>query len=415
LPWWFSAEVNSIAQLEFPFLERYHGPNSFSAGSEAAISGLFTAFFAYSPHRTMELILDGEMAAGGGLSSALGLGGFTNLDVVRNPSLSAEPYLSRVEWHQVIPLSRDWEPNDERGPISSLPALPRHRIELRVGKMALSDLFDINPAGSDSHLQFMNWTVDNNGAWDYAADTRGYTYAAVVEYQGPLLEVRFAEALLPKVANGLELDWDLGHSHAENLEIEIKYARRPRWRGTVRLLGFANHADMGSYDEAIAAARSGADRTPDVTAHRHRGSAKYGLGANVIQELGGDLRVFARVGWNDGRNESWAYTEVDDTFELGADLRGRRWGRPDDKTGLALVTNGLSPSHREYLRLGGLGFVLGDGDLHYGRETIVEHYYNIHIWRGLFFAEDIQLVANPGYNQDRGPAWVFSLRGHLEL
>jgi len=135
----------------------------------------------------------------------------------------------------------------------------------------------------------------------------------------------------------------------------------------------------------------------------------------VIQELGGAVRVFSRAGWNDGRNESWAYTEVDDTFEIGADLRGIRWRRPFDKIGLALVTNGLSQPHREYLRLGGLGFLLGDGNLHYARETIVEQYYNIQIWRGFSMAEDLQFIANPGYNQDRGPAWVFSLRGHLEF
>jgi high affinity Mn2+ porin len=415
LPWWFSAEVNSIAQFKFPFNESYSGPNSFRANSEGAISGLFTAFFAYSPQRTMEFILDGEMAVGGGLSSALGLGGYTNLDVVRNPSLSQEPYLARVEWHQLIPLSSTWEVNDDRGPISSMPFVPRHRLELRVGKMSMADLFDINPAGSDSHLQFMNWTVDNNGAWDYAADTRGYTYAAVIEYQGPRLEVRFAEALLPTVANGIELDWKLSVSHAENLEVELKYWRRPGWFGTLRVLGFANHANMGSYREAVVAVRDGLETRPDITLHRHPGSAKYGFGLNLIQELGGVVRLFARGGWNDGANESWAYTEVDNTFEIGADMRGKPWHRDDDKVGLALVTNGLSGPHREYLQLGGVGFLLGDGALDYARETILEQYYNMQIWRGLSMAEDVQLIANPGYNRARGPAWVISMRGHLEF
>jgi high affinity Mn2+ porin len=415
VPWWFSAQANSIAQFKFPFVARYTGEHSFLPDSEAAISGLFTAYFAYSPHRTMELIIDGEMAVGGGISQTLGLGGFTNLDVVRNPSLSQEPYLARVEWHQIIPLSRDWIANEDRGPISSMANVPRHRLEVRVGKMSMADLFDINPAGSDSHLQFMNWTVDNNGAWDYAADTRGYTYAAVLEYQGPLLEVRFAEALLPKVANGIELDWDLAHSHAENLEVEVKYLRRPGWRGTVRVLGFANHANMGSYSAAVAAVRAGEVRIPDITATRRPGASKFGIGVNVVQEVGGVGRVFARGGWNDGANESWAYTEVDDTFEIGGDLNGTWWHRDNDRVGLALVTNGLSAVHRQYLALGGLGFLLGDGALSYARETILEEYYTIHIWRGLSMAEDVQLVANPGYNHDRGPGWVFSLRGHLEF
>lgn len=181
--------------------------------------------------------------------------------------------------------------------------------------------------------------------------------------------------------------------------------------------------------DAIAAFASGVDPQPDITAHRVAGNSKYGFGVNVVQQLFGVARAFGRGGWNDGRNESFAYTEVDDTFKIGADLWGALWRRRFDKIGLAFVTNGISSQHREYLRLGGHGFILGDacdftqptcprrapGYLNYGRENIVELYYNAHIWRGAFAAADVQLVGNPGYNQDRGPAWVFSLRGHLEF
>jgi carbohydrate-selective porin OprB len=312
-------------------------------------------------------------------------------------------------------LSRDWEPNDSLGPITSFQYVPRHRLELRIGKMSTADLFDVNPAGSDSHMQFMNWTVDNNGAYDYAADTRGYTYGIIVEYQGPFIEARFGEMLMPKVANGINLDWNLLQSHSENFEVEIKYLRKPGWLGTVRLLAYMNHANMGNYQEAIDAFNAGLDAKPDITAHRHVSSLKFGFGVNVIQEIAGRARAFARGGWNDGHNESFAYTEVDDTFEIGFDVLGAPWRRPWDKVGLAYVTNGISETHREYLRLGGLGFLLGDGNLDYAREQIVEGYYNLHIWRGAFVAGDIQYVGNPGYNQARGPAWVFSLRGHLEF
>jgi high affinity Mn2+ porin len=429
-PFWFGAEVNSIFQTHPSFPSKYAGTNSLRAPAEAAISGLATVFTAYRPFSTTELILDPEMAVGGGLSTALGVAGFTNLDVVRNPTLSHLPYIGRVEVHQLIPLSSEWEPNEDRGPISSFRMVPRHRLELRVGKMSTADLFDINPAGSDSHMQFMNWTVDNNGAYDYAADTRGYTYGAVVEYQGPFVEARFAEMLMPTVANGITLDWDLAKDRAENLELEIKYSRRADWRGTLRLLGFLNHAAMGSYGAAMAAS----DMTglvPDITASRQKGRLKGGFGINEFQEIGPFFRGFARIGWNDGKNETFAYTEVDNTFELGADARGTRWRRPDDRVGLAVVSNGISDLHAEYLRRGGIGFLLGDGPgcsptthvcppapgsrLTYARETIVEQYYNLHVWWGAFLAEDVQLIANPGYNSDRGPVWVFSLRGHLEF
>lgn len=414
-PFWLSAQVNAIFQAHPNFNAPYSGPNSLRPEGESAISGVLSLYLAWKPHRTTELILDAEMALGGGLSSALGVAGFTNLDVVRNPSLSSEPYLSRIQLHQIIPLSSEWEDNQHLGPTSSFDRLPRHRIELRAGRLSTADLFDINPAASDSHLQFMNWAVDNNGAYDYAADTRGYTYGLVVEYQGPVVELRFGEMLLPKVANGIDLEWDLTRAHAENLELEVKYSRRPGWRGTLRLLGFMNHANMGVYEDAIADFRAGKTPRPDITAHAFATRVKYGVGANLYQEVGGVARFFLRAGWNDGATETWAYTEIDDTVLVGFDVAGTPWRRGLDRTGIAFVTNGLSASHREYLRLGGLGFLLGDGNLRYARETIVEWYYNVHIWRGAFLAPDVQYIGNPGYNQDRGPVWVMGLRGHLEF
>jgi hypothetical protein len=438
-PFWFGAEGNSIFQAHPSFPSKYNGRNSFGvqpwpqpqtspARGEWAISGLATLFLGYRPTITTELILDPEIALGGGLSTALGLAGYTNLDVVRNPSLGHLPYIGRAEIHQLIPLSADWEPNEDRGPISSFVMVPRHRLELRVGKMSTADLFDINPVGSDSHMQFMNWTVDNNGAYDYAADTRGYTYGAVVEYQGPYVETRFGLMLMPTVANGLTLDWNLGQNRAENLEVEIKYSRRAAWRGTLRLLGYLNHAAMGRYADAIAASEA-TGLAPDITASRRDGRLKGGFGVNEFQELGLLFRVFTRIGWNDGQNESFAYTEVDNTVALGGDVRGTRWRRPDDRAGLAFVSNGISSVHADYLRRGGVGFLLGDGPgcvdhvcapvtgpyLTYAREMIVEQYYNAHVWWGAFLAEDIQLIANPGYNADRGPVWVFSIRAHVEF
>ena len=415
-PFWVGGEINSILQHHGDFHSpRMDGPHSLRGQSESAISGLITVFLAYRPLPTTELIFDPEMALGGGLSDATGLAGFSNLDVVRNPTLSHLPYPARFEIHHIIALSREWVPNEDRSPISSMPVVPLHRIELRVGKMSTADLFDINPAGSDSHLQFMNWAVDNNGAFDYAADTRGYTYGFVVEYQGPRIEARLGEMLMPTVANGLDLDWDVANSRADNLELEVKYSLRPDWRGTVRLLGYQNHANMGSYADAIAAFDNGVDTTPDITAHRKKGRVKRGVGLNVIQELGPLVRAFGRAGWSGGDYESFAYTEIENTVELGGDVTGEKWRRPTDRIGLAFVTNGISSLHAEYLSLGGNGFILGDGYLRYGRERIFEQYYNVHVWRGAFLAEDIQYVTNPGYNADRGPVWIFSARAHLEF
>src|SRR5262249_38150100 len=239
--------------------------------------------------------------------------------------------------------------------------------------------------------------------------TRGYTVGIIVAYIGPSFELRLGEMLMPTVANGIDLDTDILHARGENLELTV------RWRsGAARLLGYWNHARMGSYAEAIAAFRAGIDPRPDIEAHRAEGRTKGGVGLSVEQAFA-PFRAFLRAGWNDGKNESFAYTEVDDTLLLGGDVAGDPWGRPDDRAGLALVTNGLSADHREYLRLGGKGFLLGDGGLDYGRELIAEVYYNAHIVQGLYVAGDAQLVFHPGYNRDRGPAVVLGARVHLEF
>ena len=220
---------------------------------------------------------------------------------------------------------------------------------------------------------------------------------------------------MPKVANGIDLDFDIARSRGENLEIEIKFDTQADWKGTLRLLGYQNHANMGSYREAIDSFVNMTDPRPDITLHRRAGRVKRGVGVNVVQEVAGVARIFGRLGWSDGDSESFAYTEVESTLEVGGDLGGSLWKRPIDKIGIALVSNGISSAHREYLRRGGLGFLLGDGNLNYGRETIVEAYYNAHIWRGAFVAGDVQFIVNPGYNADRGPVWIFSLRAHWEF
>jgi len=334
--------------------------------------------------------------------------------VVRNPSLGSTPYLARLMLHQVIALSGE-EEKSERTPTSLLTRLPARRIELRAGKMSLADYFDANSVGSDSHLQFLNWTAVNNGAYDYAADTRGYTVAAMAEYQDHAWGVRFAEALMPKVANGPKLDYNLLRARSENIELEFRPEPWKEKKTIIRVLSFINHADMGSYREAVQAFLAGTDPQPDIEAHRNQGRVKYGFGLNAEQELTKTGRVFGRLGWNEGQNESFAYTEVDQAIEAGADWRLERWRRPNDKIGISFITNGISRMHQLYLALGGNGFLLGDGRLTYGREDILETYYNAHLWRGVYVSPELQWAAHPGYNKDRGPVVVPGLRLHLEL
>jgi len=416
--YWISGQANIIFQGRLPFHSSYQGPNSFHNSAEYKTSMVGTLYTALRPTRSTryntDLILDIESAAGRGLSQALGLAGFTNLDVVRNPNLGSKPYLARYQIHQVIGLTGQTTHQDT-GFFALAPEVPARRVEFRIGKMTLPDFFDANSVGTDSHLQFTNWTVDNNGAWDYAADTRGYTVGGMAEYDDRAWSVRYGLFAMPTVANGIDMDWAFSRAHGQNGEFELRHSFVPDHKGVTRLLFYANRAHMGTYREAVEAYLAGIDPTPTITLHEHYSALKYGFGYNTEQELTQTLRVFARFGWNEGQHESFAYTEVDQTAEAGADYAGASWHRPLDKVGLAVVSNAIKRDHQNYLRLGGLGFLLGDGNLNYGRENIVESYYNWHAWRGLFYAVDVQHISDPGYNRDRGPAWVGSVRAHVDF
>ena len=416
--YWLSGEANIIFQGNLPFHSPYVGTNSFRGASEYKTSLLGTFYTELRPTSSIryntDFILDLESSGGRGLSQALGLAGFTNLDVVRNPTLGVTPYLARYQLHQVIGLTQETT-SQEPGFFALAPSVPVRRIEIRLGKMTLPDFFDFNNIGSDSHLQFMNWTVDNNGAWDYAANTRGYTVGGMAEYDDRIWSLRYGLFAMPTVANAMDLDWDWRRAHGHNGEFELRHSFIPKRKGVTRVLFYANRAHMGTYREAVDAFLSGTDMTPNILLHEHFSALKYGFGYNAEQELTENLRVFGRFGWNDGKTESFAYTEVDQTVEAGADYAGNRWHRPADKIGVAVVSNAIKADHQNYLKLGGLGFLLGDGNLNYGRENIVESYYNWHAWRGLFYAVDVQHIKNPGYNRDRGPAWVGSVRAHIDF
>jgi hypothetical protein len=410
---WVSFQANFIRQQNGAFDAKYSGGNSFGPDKEHATSRVETLYTGFRIFERLEILADVESAGGAGLSNALGIAGFTNVDVVRNPTLGEAPYVSRVMLHYTIPIGEAMT-EATRNPLSLASMVPERRLELRVGKMSTVDFFDLNSAGSDSHLQFMNWATVNNGAFDYAADTRGYTYGLVAEYYDKTWAARFGEMLMPTVANGITLDWDIARARGENFEFEFHPVVLPKRATIVRALGFVNHANMGNYREAINGYLSGKDAVPDITEYRKQGTVKYGFGLNAEQELTSLWRIFGRLGWNDGANESYAYTEIDRTAQIGTDVRGKLWHRSQDKAGATFVANGISGDHRRYLALGGYGFILGDGRLNYGLEKIFEIYYTAHVWRGISVAIDDQYITNPGYNRDRGPANVLSFRIHVE-
>ena len=417
-------QANIIFQAHGPFHSPYEGRNSLLGRGEYKTSLIGTVYtgFKLNPHPRFETdgILDVEAAGGRGISEALGLAGFTNLDVVRNPNLGPKPYLARYEIHQVVGLSSKMS-DSPRTLYSLATSLPERRIEVWVGRMSLPDLLDLNSIATDSHLQFLNWSIDNNGAWDYAANTRGYTDAAVFEYTDRDFTARYGIAAMPTVANGIDLDYAFHRASGQNVELE--YRQGPlemmdlfkKRHGALRILGFVNHANMGDYRVQNQKFLAGLTPTPEITAHAPATTMKYGGGANFEQEVGENGRVFAQFGWNEGQHESFAYTEIDQTIAVGGDYSLKGFGRKNDKLGLTFVSNAIKKDHQEYLKLGGLGFLLGDGKLNYAREDIVEAYDNVHAWKGLYYALDLQFVAHPGYNDDRGPVLVESVRMHVDF
>jgi len=412
--YWLTGQANFIFQTHPPFHAAYSGTNSLDPNYEKATSRVLTLYTGIRFNDSTELLVDVEEAGGAALSTGLGLAGFTNLDIVRNPLLSKAPYLARGMIHKVFALSRDKVEN-ERSFLSLFDELPRRRLEIRFGKFSLVDFFDQNAAGSDTHFQFTNWTIDNNGAYDYAADTRGYTVGLAVEYEDRNWGVHFAEALMPQVANGIDLVWRPWQVHSESYQFELRQSLIPNQSGAVRLLAFTNYANMGIYREAVAQYEQGLVMKPDITNHPWHITRKYGFGVNLEQNLTRSLTAFGRFGWNNGKTESFAYTEVDQTFAGGIGAYGALWRRRHDRAGFAVVTNAICKDHQMYLADGGLGFLLGDGALRYGRETILETYYTAHLWRGIYVAPGLQHIVNPGYNRDRGPVLVPAFRLHLEF
>ena len=367
---WLSGQANFIFQTHPPFDAKYSGKNSLAPNYEKATSRVLTLYTGVRLNDSTEILVDIEEAGGSALSTGLGLAGNTDLDIVRNPLLSKAPYLARGMVHKVFALSKD-KVESERTPLSLFDELVRRRLEVRFGKFSLPDFFDLNSMGSDTRFQFTNWSVDNNGAWDYAADTRGYTVGVMADYEDRNWGFRFVEGLMPKVANGIDLVWRPWQVHAENFEYELRHGPIPKKPGVVRILAYTNYANMGIYRDQIIQAEQN-HIAPDITRHPWHITRKYGFGVNLEQNLTRNLTAFARGGWDNGKTESFAYTEIDLTFAEGLRVNGTKWHRKQDRAGIAFVSNGIKKDHQNYLAAGGLGFLLGDGKLNYGRENILE-------------------------------------------
>ncbi len=413
--WSLHFQQTVIQQWHNDLSPSYAGDHSLQARENAKLSLTTTLFIGRRLWKGATVFFNPEVAGGSGLSGATGIGGAPNGETFRIGDPSPQVYLARLYLRQLWALGPTQE-QDEDDLNQLKGSRPARYLSLTVGKFSIADYFDQNSYSHDPRTQFFNWSLMSAGGWDYPANVRGYTVGGVVEYVQPGLALRAAMSAMPTDANGPTLDLHYDKAQATTLEVTKSYSMRGH-PGAVRLLGFRNQAAMGSYNLAVRQALGTAD-VPDVTAARADRRTKYGFVVNAEQEISKEVGVFGRFSYNDGHNETWAFTEIDQSLSVGATSTGARWKRPTDRLGVALVANGLSQDHRAYLAAGGSGFILGDGRLDYGLEYIGEVYYSIDFPRyHAALSPDYQLIVNPGYNTSRlpGPVHVVALRVHVEF
>lgn len=401
-----------VWQGKRPFTAAYSGPNSLTTGKEKSYSFTATGALGFRPWPGAEFYFDPEAAQGVPLSNLTGFGGFTNGEIARTSGPNLVVYRARAFLQQTWGLGGATEVlasdfNQLAGTVD------KRRLVLTAGNLSVTDLFDDNAYSHDPRTQFLNWALVTHGAYDFAADARGYTWGAAIEYLGDGWAVRAGRFIQPKEPNGQPLDRRIFRHYGDQIEIERSHlvGNLP---GKIRLLAYRNRAVMSTFRDALAQAGTTGD-APDINTVRTGERIKKGAGINLEQAVTQDTGLFVRAMWADGKTETYAYTEIDRSISAGVLAKGTAWGRAKDTLGVALARNGLSKVHRDYLAAGGLGFFIGDGRLTYRPETIVEAFYNVNIVKETSIAFDWQRIRNPAYNADRGPANVFGVRLHTEF
>ena len=414
-------QTTYIWQAKPAFNAAYSGPNSLSPLREKSYSFTVTGDLGLRLWDGAQVHFNPEGAQGVPLSNLLGAGGISNGELARGSSTVLLTYRARLFLQQRINVGGGLEAlepgfNDMGGQFAE------KRWTITVGNFSLLDYFDTNPYAKDPRSQFTNWSFLTHGGWDYAADSRGYTVAAMAEYRAPGWAVRAARAMQPRESNGLALDGALGRHYGDQMEVEsdLPFAA-PGGPLRGRVLVFRNRILAGSFADALALS-GGSGGVPDVGLVR-RDQTKTGWGLTLEVPLSDVAGLFVRASRNRGNLETYAFAEIDSQWALGGQFGGASWGRSQDRLGIAYAVNGLSDTHRAYLKAGGLGFFLGDGQLNYSSERVFETYYRLSLpeWGTPLgklqsaLSAGFQHIANPGYNRDRGPLTTYTLRWHSEF
>ncbi len=406
--WSLHGQATLVWLYQPQFHSPYQGANSLDPVGKGRETFDLTAFLGARLWKGGEVYVNPEVDQGFGLSNTLGVAGYVSGEAYKVGK--SVPYfrLQRLFFRQTFDLGGETEmiapdANQLGGERTA------DNLVLTAGKFSVGDVFDANELAHDPKSDFLNWSLIDTGAFDYAADAWGYTYGATAEWTQDWWTLRAGLFDLSRVPNTTELVRGFGQYEIVG-EFEARHTAFGR-PGTVKLLGFVNRGRMGDYDEAVALGAA-AHATPDMVLVR-RPAFRGGGAINIEQALSDEVSAFARLGLDDGSKEAFEFTEINRTEALGIALKGLSWGRPDDTVGLAGVDNGISAAARRYFAAGGLGILIGDGRLpHAGDEDILEVYYNVEATDWLAVSLDYQWIHDPGYNADRGPVSVFGLRLH---
>jgi high affinity Mn2+ porin len=406
--WAIHGQATETTQYHPAFTSPYRGANSLDPGSRSDETVDLTLFLGVRPWDGGEIWADPEIDQGFGLSDTLGVAAFPSGEAYKVGS--ATPYfrLQRLFFRQTIDLGGDVQRDDpDANQLGG--SHTADNLIITLGKIAVVDIFDTNDYAHDPKKDFLNWAVIDSGAYDYAADSWGYSYGIATEWTQSWWTLRGGLFDLSKVPNEKHLETGFGQfelvAEAEERHTLFGHA------GKLKLLGFLNRGRMGSYNDAVALAEQtgGVPNTALVRNYRSR----PGAALNLQQELTGDLGAFARLSVNDGSQEAYEFTEINRGITAGLSLKGADWDRPQDTVGAAYILDGISNAAQRYFAAGGLGILIGDGRLpHYGLENGFETYYSAQITSWLWATADYQLIVNPAYNPDRGPVSILGARFH---
>lgn len=404
-------QATVIPQYHFKFSSPYQGDNSLVPKEGVKTSLTTTVFVNYHPFKNAYIVFNPEAAGGSGLSKTLGIAGFPNGETYRVGNPAPEPYIGRLYAEYRFPFNeqkqlRAASPDSIKSPVQE------KYLSVLFGKFSMTDFFDGSAISHDPRLQFLNWSLMASGAWDYPANVRGYTMGAVAQAFLGDWKIRAAVTGVPIEANGKELQFKGEDAMGTAVEIEKdNFVQNSETSFTDVHVGvYYNKARMGNYETAIKSSQV----NPDIIDSRSYGRDKKGVYA-IVDNHFANIENFIRASYNDGKNETWAFTEIDRSVATGFSIKGNIWKRANDMFGIAAVVNGLAKDHRTYLSRGGYGFLIGDGKLNYSTEDIIEAFYSFNAFKGFFVSPDYQFVCHPGYNKDRGPVNIVALRLHYQL